>query len=129
MPPSSGGLCDGVITIPSESPSVRPRLYERIARETAGVGVQPPSRSIFAATPLPARTSSAVRNAGSDRACVSFPRKSGPSIPAFARCSQTAWTTARMWSSLKESERDDPRCPEVPKDTRCPGSSGSGFPV
>ena len=38
-PPSSGGLCDGVMTIPSASCDVRPRLWVRIACEIAGVGV------------------------------------------------------------------------------------------
>ena len=40
-PPSPGGLCDGVTTIPSASPApvVRPPLARRIAWETAGVGV------------------------------------------------------------------------------------------
>ena len=38
-PPSSGGLCDGVITMPSASRSVRPRLCVRIACEITGVGV------------------------------------------------------------------------------------------
>ena len=32
-PPSSGGLCEGVTTMPSASPSARPRLWMRIARE------------------------------------------------------------------------------------------------
>ncbi len=32
-PPSSGGLCDGVITMPSARCSRRPRLWTRIARE------------------------------------------------------------------------------------------------
>jgi hypothetical protein len=38
-PPSSGGVCDGVITMPSASPEVRPRLWVPIACDTAGVGV------------------------------------------------------------------------------------------
>jgi len=38
-PPSSGGLCDGVITIRSASPRDLPRLNVRIAWETTGVGV------------------------------------------------------------------------------------------
>ena len=32
-PPSSGGLCEGVTTMPSAKCSLRPRLYTRIARE------------------------------------------------------------------------------------------------
>jgi hypothetical protein len=27
-----------------------------------------------------------------------------------------------------DSSKDDPRCPEVPKDTRCAGTVGSGRP-
>ena len=38
-PPSSGGLCDGVITMPSARSLLRPRLYCRIACDSAGVGV------------------------------------------------------------------------------------------
>ena len=38
-PPSEGGLCEGVTTTPSARPLVRPRLWVRIAWETAGVGV------------------------------------------------------------------------------------------
>ena len=38
-PPSSGGLCDGVITMPSARPAFRPRLWTRMACEIAGVGV------------------------------------------------------------------------------------------
>lgn len=39
-PPSRGGLCEGVTTIPSASPPPDPsRLWARIARDTAGVGV------------------------------------------------------------------------------------------
>jgi len=39
-PPSAGGLCEGVTTMPSASPEplVRPPLAVRIASETAGVG-------------------------------------------------------------------------------------------
>src|SRR3984957_20472756 len=38
-PPDSGGLCDGVTTMPSARPFLRPWLYVRMAWETAGVGV------------------------------------------------------------------------------------------
>ncbi len=40
-PPSAGGLCDGVTTMPSASPApvCRPPLALMIACETAGVGV------------------------------------------------------------------------------------------
>ena len=38
-PPSDGGLCDGVTTMPSASPLDLPTLARMIACETAGVGV------------------------------------------------------------------------------------------
>ena len=72
-PPSSGGLCEGVTTMPSARCRVRSRLYTRIARETTGVGVTPSSRWMMVSTPLAASTSSAVRCAGADTAWVSFP--------------------------------------------------------
>ena len=53
---------------------VRPRLYVRMACDTAGVGVQPSRLSIRTVTSLAANTSSAVTMAGSLRACVSRPR-------------------------------------------------------
>ena len=37
-PPSEGGLCDGVTTMPSAR-GPPPALWARIARDTAGVGV------------------------------------------------------------------------------------------
>jgi len=43
-----------------------------------------------------------------------------------ARKTQIAWLVAAMWSSLNAVARDDPRCPDVPNATRCPGSAGSG---
>ncbi len=78
MPPSSGGLCDGVITMPSASPWFRPRLCVRMACEMTGVGTGPPPSDTTTSTPLATSTSSAVRSAGPESACVSAPRKSGP---------------------------------------------------
>jgi hypothetical protein len=72
-PPSSGGLCDGVTTMPSARRPVRPRLWTRMARETTGVGVNPSRSWTTVSTPLAASTSSAVRWAGPERAWVSFP--------------------------------------------------------
>ena len=77
-------------------------------------------------TSLAASTSSALTCAGSDSACVSAPRYSGPSMPWLARYSQIAWVVARMWSSLNVAVNADPRCPDVPNDTRCTASPGSG---
>ena len=68
----------------------------------------------------------AVTKAGSDKACVSMPRKSGPSMPSLLRCTQIACVTARMWASLNEPLKADPRCPDVPNVTRCAGLAGSG---
>ena len=77
-PPSPGGLCEGVTTIPSATPS-----WVRIAWEMTGVGVAPPSRSTTTSTPRAERTATIVSKAGMERACVSRPRKSGPSIPCL----------------------------------------------
>ena len=52
----------------------------RIACEMTGVGVTPSSRWMNVSTPLAARTSSAVRCAGPESACVSLPMYSGPSM-------------------------------------------------
>ena len=125
-PPSVGGLCDGVTTIPSARRAEPGALCARIARDTAGVGVYPPRASHSTWTPLAASTSSAVTCAGSDSAWVSAPRYSGPLMPCPARYSQIAWVVAAMWSSLNVAVNADPRWPEVPNDTRCAGSPGSG---
>jgi hypothetical protein len=72
-PPSSGGLCDGVTTMPSARRSFRPRLWARMAREMTGVGVKPSRSWTTVSTLFAASTSSAVRWAGPERAWVSFP--------------------------------------------------------
>ena len=36
---------------------------------------------------------------------------------------------AKICASLNESFKEDPRCPDVPKATRCSGAEGSGRPV
>ena len=81
-PPSPGGLCDGVTTMPSAVPRPPPRLWARIACEITGVGVAPSSASSTTSTPCAASTSTIVRVAGSDSAWVSLPRNSGPSMPS-----------------------------------------------
>ena len=67
--------------MPSASPLRRPRLWTRIACDTAGVGVNSPPAETIVATPFAASTSSAVSNAGCDSAWVSAPMNSGPSMP------------------------------------------------
>src|SRR5690348_7038460 len=58
--PSSGGLWDGVMTIPSARCCVRLRLYTRMAREMTGVGVTPSPLWMKVWTLLAASTSRAV---------------------------------------------------------------------
>ena len=84
-PPESGGLCEGVMTMPSASPALLPRLWSRMAFEMTGVGTGASSRSSMTSTPFAASTSSALAVAGSVSAWVSPPRKSGPSIPCAFR--------------------------------------------
>src|SRR5664279_6349507 len=75
-PPSSGGLCDGVTTMPSARPLCRPRLWVRMACEMAGVGVRALPLLASTETPFATRTSMAVRVAGADKAWLSSPMKS-----------------------------------------------------
>lgn len=126
-PPSAGGLCDGVMMMPSARAAAGFALCVRIAWLSAGVGVQPLRASARIATPFPANTSSTVSWAGSERAWVSFPTKIGPVICWPARYSTMAWVIAAMWFSLKEPFSEDPRCPEVPKATFWAGFSTSGW--
>ena len=116
------------MTTPSARPPLRFLLVVRIACEITGVGVYPSCASIMVVTPLAANTSSALANAGIDSAWVSIPMNSGPVMRAPCRCSQIAWLMARMCASLKALLKAEPRCPEVPKATRCDGTAGSGRP-
>jgi hypothetical protein len=83
----------------------------------------------ISSTPFAASTSRALAVAGSDSACVSVPRNSGPSIPCCLRYSQIAWLIASTCHSLKLLCNELPRCPEVPKLTCCSAIAGSGRPV
>ena len=80
-PPSSGGLCDGVMTMPSASrrsrPAFRSPFQSRIAREITGVGVQPSSGCTTTSTPFAASTSSAVRSAAAERRGCPCPGRAG----------------------------------------------------
>jgi hypothetical protein len=57
---------------------------------------------------MPANTSMAVANAGSERAWVSMPMKRGPVMSFDFLYSQMAWLMARIWSSLKLLLKEDP---------------------
>ncbi len=83
-PPSAGGLCDGVITIPSPGCSARPRLYTRIACEITGVGVNPSSRWRTVSTPSAARTSSAVPLGGAREGVRVLAQEQRPVDPPIA---------------------------------------------
>src|SRR5882757_10232975 len=98
-----------------------------MACETAGVGVYSSFAASISSTWFAASTSTALFIAGRESACVSMPRKSGPSIFCCLRYKQIAWVIARMCHSLKDRSKDEPRCPDVPKATRCSGTLGSGF--
>lgn len=63
-------------------------------------------------------TSIAVLAAGADRACVSMPTNSGPSMSRVRRSMQIACVIARMCASLKLFLNAEPWFPDVPKLTR-----------
>ena len=80
-PPSRGGLCDGVTTMPSACPRAPRSLFAaKIASETAGVGVKASAESTRTSTPLATSTSRAVSWAGADSACGSRPMNSSTGI-------------------------------------------------
>jgi len=62
------------MTMPSATPVLRPRLYVRIAWETAGVGVYSSPSAIITVTPLAASTASALARAGPESSVVARPR-------------------------------------------------------
>ncbi len=78
------------MTIPSASPDFRRWLYVRIAWDTTGVGVYSSPSEVITSTPFAAKTSNALANAGAERACVSMPTNSGPSILRCLRYRQIA---------------------------------------
>lgn len=59
-----------------------------------GVGVVASFASTKMSTPFAVNTSSAVASAGRDRAWVSMPANSGPSMPLACRYWQIAWLIA-----------------------------------
>ncbi len=124
MPPSAGGLWLGVMTMPSASPRSRSRLCSRMAKETAGVGVYFVA-AMRTSTPLATSTSTTEIHAGVLSAWVSWPTKSGPSIPCALRWSHTACATASRCASLNDAFSAEPRCPLVPNVTRSPRSRGT----
>ena len=58
---------------------------------------------------------------------TSIPMKSGPVIRRACRYSQIACATAAMWSSLKLSLSDEPRCPEAVSYTHLRVNKGPPF--
>ena len=72
-PPSSGGLCDGVMTMPSARCSRAAAVVTQNRARDHRRRRNPSSRWMTVCTPLAASTSSAVRCAGPDSACVSLP--------------------------------------------------------
>ena len=64
----AGGLCDGVMTMPSARPPCAPGCAPGSRARSTGVGVKPSSCWMKVSTPLAASTSRAVRCAGRDRA-------------------------------------------------------------
>ncbi|MNN57590.1 hypothetical protein D3C81_1725840 [compost metagenome] len=66
-----------------------------MAWETAGVGVYSSSLASMTCTPLAANTCSALAPAGVDKAWVSTPTNTGPSMPLAWRYKQIAWLMAR----------------------------------
>ncbi|MNJ70625.1 hypothetical protein D3C77_670990 [compost metagenome] len=100
-----------------------------IAWDTAGVGVYSSSFDSMTCTPLAAITCRALAAAGVDKAWVSAPMNSGPSIPLLWRYRQMAWLIASTWCSLKLRSSELPRCPEVPNATRWVATLASGWPV
>ena len=67
-----------------------------------------------------------LAKAGADSAWVSKPMNSGPLMSCCLRYSHIDWLMARTWASLKLSSVELPRCPEVPKATRCAPIDASG---
>ncbi|OQC23747.1 MAG: hypothetical protein BWX71_01988 [Deltaproteobacteria bacterium ADurb.Bin072] len=78
IPPSVGGLWDGVMTTPSARSVFRALLYSSMACDITGVGVNPPVSSVITFTAFAESTSRADLKAGSDRPWVSLPRNRGP---------------------------------------------------
>jgi hypothetical protein len=48
-------------------------------------------------------------------------------MPWERRYRQTASLIANTWASLKVRAGELPRCPEVPNETRCSATEGSGW--
>ncbi len=117
IPPSWGGLWEGVITMPSAGAELFFLLCSRIIKEITGVGVYSSPLCIKTLILLATRTSSEVLKAGSERACVSNPRYKGPLILLADLYSQMAWIIAAICSSLNVPFREEPLWPDVPNKT------------
>src|SRR5260370_17028184 len=81
-PPSRGGLCDGVTTMPSDRSPSRSRLKVRIAWLTAAVGVKRSAESIIPTTSFAASTSSAHPPPPPHTPCLPPPLTIPPSLPS-----------------------------------------------
>ena len=125
-PPSSGGLCDGVMTMPSASPVVRPRCSSG-SRAT---------RRAWAYSRRSRRSSRRRRSRRAPRARCRTPtpraracRSRGTPVrrsPARAGSGRWPGSMARMCDSLNAPLSEIPRCPDVPNATRSSRRAGSG---
>ena len=119
-PPSSGGLCEGVTTMPSALPPSaaavvgEDRVRDDGRRREAVRGVDDDVDAVRG------EHLDDGRAAGSESACVSRPRNSGPSMPCCARGSGRPPRSMASDVRLVERRRrsDVPRWPEVPNATR-----------
>ena len=128
-PPSPGGLCEGVTTIPSAGglcARLPPWLWVRIACEMTGVGVAPPSRRRPRRRRAPASTSTIVSKAGAgERVRVARRGRAGRSSPARRGTRQTAALIATTCASVNEPSSEVPRWPDVPNATGAPAAARS----
>ena len=129
-PPSSGGLCDGVMTMPSASPVDAAAIVRQDGvGERGGGGVA----EVLIDHHLDAvgREHLERRGEGGLGERVRILAEEERAVDAVFR--------AILADRLRDGEdvglveggirRSEPRCPEVPKATRCAGTEGSGFSV
>ena len=126
-PPSSGGLCDGVTTMPSARPSTGPVIGQdrvdkrrgRVHPSPAGEDVDPSPRGPRAPSETRARQGVGVQG-----------HEQGPVDPVARRYRATAALAARMWLLVERGpSSDDPRCPRRPECHALFRDEGSGLRV